>query len=77
MQLYQILLELIAREEKLKEQVRRSEAEVATILETRMREEAASELDISVYDTDRNEKAKKHRAELVRSAVPLTDPSFN
>ena len=64
-QLYQILLELIMREERLKEQVRRSEAEVANILETRTREEAASELDISVYDTDRNEKAKKHRAELV------------
>ena len=30
-----------------------------------MKEEMASELQISVYDTMRNEKAKKHRKELV------------
>lgn len=35
------------------------------ILDSRQKEEIASELDISVYDTERNEKAKKHRGELV------------
>lgn len=34
-------------------------------MDDRTKEEAASELDISVYDTERNEKAKKHRRELV------------
>ena len=33
----------------------------------REKEEMASELEISVYDTERNEKARKHRKELVRT----------
>ena len=37
------------------------------IINDRQKEEQASELDISVYDTERNEKAKKHRRELVIS----------
>ena len=37
------------------------------ILNERASAEAASNLDISVYDTERNEKAKKHRRELVCS----------
>ena len=45
--------------------VRASEEEVRDILSDRQREEIASELTISVYDTERNEKAKKHRTELV------------
>lgn len=40
--------------------------QVQEILSDRTKEELASELDISVYDTERNEKAKKHRLELVR-----------
>ena len=43
------------------------EEEVREILNDRTKEEAASELEISVYDTMRNEKAKKHRQELVRT----------
>ena len=65
-ELYQMLVELLAKEDALKETVRRSEDEVQNILNERTREEAASELDISVYDTQRNEKARKHREELER-----------
>ena len=39
------------------------------ILNDRTREEAASETEISVYDTMRNEKAKRHRKELVIHVV--------
>ena len=49
--------------------MRESEEEVQHILNDRTREEVASELEISVYDTDRNEKARKHREELVRLLV--------
>ena len=66
-ELYEMLVDLLAREEKCKEKVRKSEEEVQEILNERTREEAASELDISVYDTERNEKARRHREELVRS----------
>ena len=41
--------------------------QVHEILNERMREEVASELTISVYDTDRNEQAKQHRENLVRA----------
>ena len=51
------------------EVVRESEEEVREILNDRTREETAQELEISVYDTERNEKAKKHRRELVRVIV--------
>ena len=36
------------------------------ILQQRIKEEAASQLSVSVYDTERNEKAKLHRQELVK-----------
>lgn len=43
--------------------------QVKEILNERTKEETTLELDISVYDTERNEKAKKHRRELVRHCV--------
>ena len=61
-----MLLALLKREDECREKVRESEEEVREILNERTKEEAASELEISVYDTMRNEKAKKHRQELVR-----------
>ena len=51
------------------EAVRESEEEVREILNDRTHEETAQELEISVYDTERNEKAKKHRRELVSKVV--------
>lgn len=65
-ELYQMLLALLKREDECREKVRESEEEVREILNDRTKEEAASELEISVYDTMRNEKAKKHRQELER-----------
>ncbi len=60
-----MLCDLLKAEEKCREKIRQSEDEVQTILDERMNEEVNSELEVSVYDTERNEKAKKHRAELV------------
>lgn len=40
--------------------------QVKEILKGRAMEEASCSLTISVYDTERNEKAKLHREELVR-----------
>lgn len=65
-ELYKTLLSLLEREAKSVETVRESEEEVREILNDRTQEETAQELEISVYDTERNEKAKKHRRELVR-----------
>ena len=42
---------------------------VKEILQHRIKEEAASKLSVSVYDTERNEKAKLHRQELVRHTL--------
>lgn len=64
-----MLLSLLEREGKCIEGVRESEEEVREILNDRTQEEAQQELDISVYDTERNEKAKKHRRELVSSKL--------
>jgi len=64
-ELYETLLSLLEREAKCMEGVRESEEEVRDILEDRIQEQSAHELEISVYDTERNEKAKNHRLELV------------
>ena len=40
--------------------------QVKEILQQRITEEAAPQLSVSVYDTERNEKAKLHREELER-----------
>ncbi|KAH9491420.1 Dynein regulatory complex subunit 7 [Bulinus truncatus] len=63
-ELYQTLLLLLKMEESCRESVRESEEEVKEILANRFKEEAAPVLEISVYDTERNEKAKKHRKDL-------------
>ena len=39
-------------------------------------EEASCTLTISVYDTERNEKAKLHREELVRKLLKIFKVSF-
>ncbi|XP_005093754.1 dynein regulatory complex subunit 7 [Aplysia californica] len=68
-ELYQNLLLLLKMEETCREGVRESEEEVKKIIDDRQAEELKSELDISVYDTERNEKAKKHRRELERQQL--------
>ncbi|CAG5133747.1 unnamed protein product, partial [Candidula unifasciata] len=62
--LYENLLNLLKIEHLATEAVRESEEEVKEILNNRHKEEIETELEISVYDTERNEKAKKHRREL-------------
>ena len=64
-ELYQRLLSLLEKEEVIKNEVRKSELEVKKILEERMHEEAISELTVSVYDTERNDKARKYKQDLV------------
>jgi len=65
-ELYQMMVDLIKGEERCKEKIRESEKEVEEILDARTQEEATSRLEISVYDTMRNEKAKNHRKDLER-----------
>ncbi|XP_007905243.1 dynein regulatory complex subunit 7 isoform X2 [Callorhinchus milii] len=64
--LYQMLVELLKTQAKSMQSVRDSEHEVRHILHERIMEDEANELTISVYDTERNEKAKKHREEEAR-----------
>lgn len=66
---YEMLVELVNAEEQSTNQIRASEEEVKEILQLRIKEEAASLLIVSVYDTERNEKAKLHRQELERKAA--------
>ncbi|XP_033625449.1 dynein regulatory complex subunit 7-like [Asterias rubens] len=63
---YNLLVSLVDQEDKTIASVRESEEEVREILNDRISEETRSELDISVYDTERNEKAKQHRVERER-----------
>jgi len=65
-ELYQMMVDLIRSEDLCKEKIRESEKEVEEILDDRTTEESASKLEISVYDTMRNEKAKNHRKDLER-----------
>lgn len=46
--------------------------QVKEILQLRIKEEAASQLNVSVYDTERNEKAKLHRQQLVCHKITAT-----
>ncbi|KAK3749491.1 hypothetical protein QZH41_013464 [Actinostola sp. cb2023] len=66
LKVYNVLVFLVDAEEKSILQVRISEDEVKEILQQRITEEAAPQLSVSVYDTERNEKAKLHREELER-----------
>ena len=65
---YDMLVSLIKAEEDSIAQIRAMEDEVKEILKERAMEEASCTLTISVYDTERNEKAKLHRQELQRKA---------
>jgi len=50
------------------EKIREYEQEIRDSLDERLKEEIASELSVSIFDTQRNDKALKHRAELERQA---------
>jgi len=65
-EIYQMMMDLLKAEEHSLAMFRQSEDEVKDILDDRMKEEATSELSISIYDTVRNDKAKKHREMLER-----------
>merc|ERR1712002_576775 len=61
-----MMVGLLNSESKCSDKIRDSEEEVRQILLQRSSEEANAELVISVYDTERNEKAKLRREELER-----------
>jgi len=63
---YQYLLQLIQVEQKAIKGVRVAEDEIKEILKERDEQKKENELIVSVYDTERNEKAKAHREELER-----------
>ncbi len=64
-ELYQRLVAMLEKEEVVKNEVRKSEAEVKEILDDRMKEDAVSILTVSVYDTERNDKARIYKNDLV------------
>ena len=64
-ELYQRLVAMLEKEEVVKNEVRKSEAEVKEILDDRMKEDAVSVLTVSVYDTERNDKARIYKNDLV------------
>jgi len=68
-EIYQLMMDLLKAEEQCAWSVRRSESEVQDILDDRLREELATELSVSIYDTQRNDQAKRHRQTLV--CIPL------
>lgn len=55
---------MIAKEEKVRDAVRRSEEEVKSILNDRTHEETVTELTVSIYDTERNNKARQYKVDL-------------
>ena len=64
--MYQALVALLDREESVINGVRKSEEEVRVIINERTHEEAVSELTVSIYDTVRNDKARKYKQDLVK-----------
>ncbi|XP_032882561.1 dynein regulatory complex subunit 7 isoform X3 [Amblyraja radiata] len=64
--LYQTMIGLLKAQTTSMQAVRDSEHEVREILKDRAAERRANELTISVYDTERNEKAKEHRRTQMR-----------
>lgn len=53
-------------EEKTKNLIRKSEDEVKSILNDRIHEETVTELTFSIYDTDRNHKARQYQMDIVK-----------
>ncbi|XP_078262293.1 dynein regulatory complex subunit 7 [Rhinoraja longicauda] len=64
--LYQTMIALMKAQTTSMQAVRDSEHEIREILKDRAAERRANELSISVYDTERNEKAKEHRRTQMR-----------
>lgn len=64
--IYTTITNLMDKEERCIEFVRGSEQEVRDILEQRTQEELTTELSVSIYDTARNDTAKKRREEIER-----------
>ncbi len=60
---------LINKEETVKNIVRKSEEEVKSILNDRTHEETVTELTVSVYDTERNTKAKQYKLDLDKKTI--------
>jgi len=63
--IYEMMMDLMKAESHCTDKVREAEKEIIDSLDERMREESASELDVTIFDTKRNDKALKHRIELV------------
>ncbi|XP_062856913.1 dynein regulatory complex subunit 7 [Trichomycterus rosablanca] len=66
--LYETLMALMEEERRVITNIRDSKKEIRDILDVRQQEESAIKLQVSIYDTARNEKARRHREELERLA---------
>jgi hypothetical protein len=62
--LYNLLKDLLAKQDNSIEAVQSSEQEIEAILSARLQEELDTVLTITIYDVERNETARKHRQEL-------------
>ena len=58
-------MDLLRREVQCRDRLFTSERELEEILNDRIREESTAELEVSVYDTQRNDKSQKHRRQMV------------
>lgn len=65
MELYQFLNWLINQEDIAQSAVRKSEKEVISILNDRNNEESKIALTYSIYDTERNDKARQYKQDIV------------
>ena len=63
-ELFNLLSWLIGKEETVKNMVRKSEEEVKSILKDRIQEETVTELTVSIYDTERNQKARQYKLDI-------------
>ncbi|CAF1062156.1 unnamed protein product [Adineta ricciae] len=71
--LYHKMLQLLEQEEEVIRRVRKAEDETRDLQNRRQQEELLSDLEVSVYDTDRNNKAKQYREALEKKAKEEND----
>lgn len=64
-EIYEMLVQLLKDEVACCDRVRESEREIEEILTNRIGEESSRKMEVSIYDTERNEKAKQHRLQIV------------
>lgn len=68
-EVYEMLVQLLKDEVASCDHVRHSEREIEETLTNRIGEESSRKMDVSIYDTERNEKAKQHRLQIEKQQL--------